>query len=355
MSKKTRKRVESRLRVLFPLVVYPQFVNTFRFFMRRSPRIQSTEYGQVFETYDVRADLSFVSTRNIFCRRDRNRGSTRWVPFEVNSRTRTYGSNKIPLTGDEVFLDCGANVGELGIWTRHHGLLYVAFEPAPQEAVCCDLDNFDGKYKSVRKALGSQSSKLQFYQKSENFDNSLIDMGNSVETLEDSAARLDDVLDASCLGAGIGSFKVEAEGAEIEVLQGASSVLRHFDCVFIDNGSERGVSQDNALAESASVLQRYGHCSMLNINQHRLTATFNDRERCQSGTNISNNAKTDVDMELGIVRTVPKCVDKRLRYSHCLMLNILHLVAALSTYPTPNAGRWMSLIVEYGWARLCEQ
>lgn len=294
MSRRMRKRVEARIRLWGPFGVYRRFVNTFRVIMRRPSRIRQTKHNQVFEAYDVRSQSGSTSTRIFLCQRNCRRSFRRGVAFEINNLARRYGLHKIPLVGDGVFVDCGANIGELGIWARHHGLRYIAFEPEPMEATCNDLNNFNGEHKTVRKALWNHNAKLQFYSKPEKFDSSLINNGNSDESFEVAAVRLDSLFDADSLGPGVRIFKVEAEGAEPEVLQGASRILRHFDYVLIDGGPERGASQDTSIVESANVLQQHGHFSMLHVDQRSLTIAFKNEARCKSRVNVSANASIHV-------------------------------------------------------------
>lgn len=71
------------------------------------------------------------------------------------------------------FLDCGANVGELGIWARQNGMHYVAFEPEALEARCVDLNNFEGRAETHRIALWHQAETLEFYSDPRLADSSL--------------------------------------------------------------------------------------------------------------------------------------------------------------------------------------
>lgn len=284
MIRKLRKRIEARMRSWGPIEMYCVLVNTFRTIMLRPTRIRKTKYDKVFEAYDLRSRSGLPKTSIYMCRRNYKRCFRRGVAREVNYTASKYGLlHKIHLTGEGLLVDCGANIGELGIWARQHGMRYIAFEPEPLEADCNDLNNFNGERKTKRVALWSHDGKLRFYSKPESCDSSIIDMGGAVEVFEVTAVRLDSVLDVSSLGSGTRILKVEAEGGEPEVLQGASNILKHFDYVVVDAGPERGLQQDITLVDVVNTLQRHGY-TMLYANARHLTIAFKNSERHRSGS-----------------------------------------------------------------------
>ena len=62
-----------------------------------------------------------------------------------------------------VFIDCGSNIGELGLWARKIGLAYIAFEPEVLEARYCDPNNFEGSTDTRCEALRNEATTLTFY------------------------------------------------------------------------------------------------------------------------------------------------------------------------------------------------
>jgi FkbM family methyltransferase len=141
-----------------------------------------------------------------------------------------------------VFLDIGA----------HHGLYsvvaskrlgedgtVVAFEPSAPEFRRLRLHLRLNKMHSVRAepiALGAMTSKRKFFQviSGDNTRGGLRPPASSDRVSETSVetARLDDYVEGSRLGR-VDVVKLDVEGGELEVLQGASSVIAKFRPTFI--------------------------------------------------------------------------------------------------------------------------
>lgn len=179
------------------------------------------------------------------------------VQTQCDRLARDYMLQNINFKDGDVVVDCGANNGEIGVWAQSKNLNYYAFEPEPLEARCCDLNNYSGEPKTIRKGLWNEQTTLQFYSKPETADSSLIEISSndnvqSVETTTLSAFVKDNNIDRIRL------FKLEAEGAEPEVLQGALEVLDKIDYIAVDCGYERGVDQKHTFIEVYSTLKQHG-------------------------------------------------------------------------------------------------
>lgn len=189
-----------------------------------------------------------------------------------------YLLDKIELRGG-LLIDCGANVGELGLWARTMEVEYVAFEPEPLEAICNDLNNFDGRPKTRRYALWKDDVPRPFYSAPEWSDSSLIRPYNPSERLLDiQSATLDSVLDLESLlrrGPTTVVLKVEVEGAEPEVLEGASKSLERIEWVTLDCGHERGVERADTFVETHDILERHGF-KLHDVNLARPSALYHN-------------------------------------------------------------------------------
>lgn len=180
-----------------------------------------------------------------FCRRVRHRRYKRGIDAAVSGLARQYLLDRLGVEPGGTFVDCGANVGELGLWARGRGLSYVAVEPEPLEARCCDLNNFGGAPATHRAALWHEAGTLTFYSKPDTADGSAFEVPGASARVEVAAVRLDSLLAGVALGSGTRILKLEAEGAEPEVLEGGGAALRRFDYVVADCGYERGPSAQN--------------------------------------------------------------------------------------------------------------
>ena len=204
-------------------------------------RISPVGEGRVLLAGDGESEI-------FFCRRRRGNQFKRGVMTHVDQLAREYHLDQIDIVPGGVFIDCGANIGELGIWARGQELDYIAFEPEGLEAYCCDLNNFDGRTETRREALWKETSIISLYSKPESGDSSLIDMGGATRT-RIQAVALDGAVNLSDTS-GTVILKIEAEGAEPEVLEGAASTLTSVNWVAIDCGHERGVSKAHTFVET---------------------------------------------------------------------------------------------------------
>ena len=212
-----------------------------------------------------------------FCRRRRANFFKRGVTQRVDTLASQYCLDGLDIEPGGLFIDCGANIGELGLWARAKGLAYVAFEPEELEALCCDLNNFGGRAETRREALWSKTTRLPFFSKPESADSSVFEVEGGLQRDDVAAMALDDSLDLSGIS-GTVIFKVEAEGAEPEVLEGAARSLGSVDWVAVDCGYERGSDQAHTFVETNSLLHDHGF-SLCRANLRRITALYRNAKR----------------------------------------------------------------------------
>ncbi len=195
------------------------------------------------------------------CRRDRHNRYKRGVAEGVDRLARAYSldliADLIADLRDGLFIDCGANVGELGLWARARGFRYVAFEPEPLEARCVDLNNFDGHPTCIRKALWNEETILSFYNRADSAESSVFADADETPSMTLPATTLDIAVDLTGVTGPV-IFKLEAEGAEPEVLQGAVKSLARIDWLAVDCGFERGPERAHTFVETNTFLQDHG-------------------------------------------------------------------------------------------------
>ncbi len=165
------------------------------------------------------------------------------VRHRIDALAASYMLDIIPTVAGGTLIDCGANIGELGLWAATKGMSYIPFEPEALEAACCDLNNFSGATGTRRHPLWKQDETLRFFNRPRDADGSVLENGDDSQFVEVQARRLDSVLKAAELKHPV-VFKVEAEGAEPEVLMGAMALLGVMDFVSVDCGYERGNRND---------------------------------------------------------------------------------------------------------------
>lgn len=192
-----------------------------------------------------------------FCRRRRGGRYRHGIAQRVNRLAGDYLLDSIHVAPGGLFIDCGANIGELGFWARAKGLGYIAFEPEALEARCCDLNNFDGRPETRRVALWKDARTLDFYSKPDSADSSIFDPGSHFVRTEVPATTLDGAVAPSEV-TGTVILKVEAEGAEPEILEGATDLLPRVHWAAVDCGHERGIARAHTFVETNVLLQDAG-------------------------------------------------------------------------------------------------
>ena len=182
--------------------------------------------------------------------------------FEDSARHRARGA---------FIVDVGANVGEFSLAALRYGAKgALCFEPDPK-AVHALRANV-GKYGSVgvhEVALSQRADSMRFFQATASADSSLVPPPKSDQSLVVKTRRLDDYLQV--LPEGRLLLKIDAEGAEPEVLRGAEKTFRDRDVVtVIDVGKER---QGESTAHACrAILEQAGFTVVLDSERKYLLA-----------------------------------------------------------------------------------
>lgn len=142
-----------------------------------------------------------------------------------------------------VCIDIGANIGEVTkLFHSYLGAHTVfAFEPEQREFVCLrkNASNFGVFFNTP---LWRENTTMEFFGKNETGDSSLIRPSLKSRSVEVEARTLDAVLEPYKVSR-IEVIKLEAEGAEPEIIEGAKETLQKTRFVTADLGPERGISK----------------------------------------------------------------------------------------------------------------
>jgi len=256
---KLRNTLIDRIVDAIPFWLYRSAVNIRCTVRGKAHRLRSVRYPQQGEIYCVHdADDSIY-----LCRRGRHNMHKYGIMRRAYALAEAYCITQLPPLRGGTLIDCGANIGELGLWARRQGVRYIAIEPESLEAYCCDLNNFSGQNSTIRKALWKRDETLKFYHRAASADSSLLINGDDDSFIEMPAVRLDSILSSTqiCRPA---VLKIEAEGAEPEVLEGSAGLLAYIDFVAVDCGYERGPKENPAptFIESNRILHEAGFSIM---------------------------------------------------------------------------------------------
>lgn len=160
------------------------------------------------------------------------------------------------IRADDVVIDCGANIGEFSIVSARYGAQVFAFEPDPTEFTALERNAQSRRISANSFALWNEDGEMTLFDANDDGDSSLIDQGNSSREVRVPTLRLDSF---SGLPTGrIRLIKLEAEGAEPEIIEGAQETLQRTDYVAVDMGPERGLSHEATLVPVVNSLHDLG-------------------------------------------------------------------------------------------------
>ncbi len=212
-----------------------------------------------------------------FCRNSRFRRYTEGVDRFLAKLAAQYMVDAIEIKAGDWVVDCGANVGEVssGLLRRQPDLNILAVEPETLEANCADKNIFGGQARTIRKVLWKEDTVLKFYSCGETADSSVFEIDQYQKVTEVPAIRLDSLLD-SVNPPRIRLLKLEAEGAEPEILEGAQQWLSRIDYIAADLGPERGLKQEQTATPVINYLLARGF-DLVDMRFDRVVCLFKNR------------------------------------------------------------------------------
>jgi FkbM family methyltransferase len=194
--------------------------------------------------------------------------------WRANSIFKTYLLDHLDFPADAIIVDCGANVGDFYLGLKLNlgkKFRYIGYEPSPTDFYCLE-NNFGANTSDVslhQKALWNENKDITFYLHPESASSSIIEPRFFESQTVVSARRLDQEMSFPLF-----LLKVEAEGAEPEVLEGASGVLRNVNFVVVDVGPERGKLEEETRNQVVELLNEIGFEILIENKGHRKIILF---------------------------------------------------------------------------------
>jgi len=254
------------------------FVNLKCLLVFKKHRVSSL--GNIFKVID-KYDHIYLARLN------RHNRYKKGIFYGVNILAEQYSLDKITNLENGILIDCGANIGELGFWAKKKNINYIGFEPESNEFKCLSL-NAGENNRVENVALWNKNEKLKINSLPCSGDSSIFDVPESTTSFEIDGRRLDKLIDSFDTD-GPRIFKVEAEGAEPEVLEGAKYILKDIDFITVDCGPERGINQEytfiavnNFMLENnfSLVVAKFERVTMLYKNNLRDTEKYLNIDNC---------------------------------------------------------------------------
>jgi len=193
------------------------------------------------------------------------------IKKRVNNLEYEYFLDQIEFNDGDTFLDCGANVGDLKLWFELQGINinYIAFEPSPTEYSCLK----ENIYPSIAHNIGlwNQEGELTFYISSQGADSSLIEPLEFDYEISVQVSRLCEFITKP-----IKCLKLEAEGAEPEILEGIGNKLNMIEFISADLGYERGKDCLSTLTPVTNFLLS-NNFELIDVNHGRICALYRNK------------------------------------------------------------------------------
>jgi FkbM family methyltransferase len=170
------------------------------------------------------------------------------MDYRLSGIRKKYFLESVQFSKGDIVVDCGANIGELYLCLPSY-IAYKGFEPAKEERECLKI-NINGGGEVYEWGLSNNERVVTFYSCPDDADSSIIEPPAYEKSINIKVKRLDSLI----LNTNIKFFKLEAEGAEIEVLEGASEILHNIEFIAADLGYERGVSMESTFLSVTNYL-----------------------------------------------------------------------------------------------------
>jgi FkbM family methyltransferase len=166
---------------------------------------------------------------------------------------KAYLLHNIEFREGDIVIDCGANVGDLKLWFdfNHHKITYIGFEPSPEEFQALEQNVFPSEVHNI--GLWNKKEHMEFYISSQGADSSFISPSKFSEVKRIDAMPLEDFVNQN-----IKLLKIDAEGAEPEVIEGLGKKIKNIEYISADLDFERGSNQLSTLAPVTNYLLQNG-------------------------------------------------------------------------------------------------
>lgn len=186
----------------------------------------------------------------------------------------SYLLDDIKFPSGSIIFDCGANVGDLYLYFKYNNIdvEYHAFEPSPKEYNCL-VHNVTSNSNNI--GLFNCTSSMLFYVCSDYADSSFIKPKKYTHTINVNCLTGDKYISSKNIYK-IFLLKIEAEGAEPEVLKGFSSSLKFIKYISVDCSMERGINEESTLLPVVNYLTNNGF-QIKSINFTRLIFLFENK------------------------------------------------------------------------------
>ncbi len=184
----------------------------------------------------------------------------------------TYLIKNLDFDDNDIIIDVGANNGDFYLCFDKK-IKYYGIEPSPIAFQNLKANVNNGKLFN-NAAWKSENNKIDFFLKEKYGDSSLIEMRNFTEKVQVQSITLDKII--SEIGSKIKLLKLEAEGAEPEVLEGLKDNIDKIELITLDCGFERGINEESTFVICFNFLIQ-NNFQLIDFGKGRITALFKNK------------------------------------------------------------------------------
>ena len=191
-----------------------------------------------------------------------------FLDFIFNS----YLLSNISFDKRDLVLDCGANVGELFLSFKNKNIdiEYIGIEPDKNAYSCL---NKNTNSENINICLSNSKGKVDFFIDEVGANSSIHESTTTLEKAKIDSDKLDNIF----LNRKIKLLKIDAEGHELEVLQGSDNLLENIEYISVDCGPERGIEQNITFVAVNNYLN-LKNFNLIDINKDRLIALYKNEQ-----------------------------------------------------------------------------
>lgn len=184
------------------------------------------------------------------------------VQRRLESVYEEYQLFKIKFEQDDIVIDIGANIGEVSRFLQeHHDVKVVAIEPEEKEFSALKRNLAHSRTDFRNCVVWKNDEEVDFFSANETGDSGVFQSKIGITPEKKKALTLPSLL-KDCpfweSSSRIKLLKLEAEGAEPEILIGATSILDRIEYIAADCGAERGIEQESTLIPVMDILHQHG-------------------------------------------------------------------------------------------------
>ena len=155
-----------------------------------------------------------------------------------------------------------------------------AFEPEETEFKCMKKNLINFKFNSYNIPLWKEEKEIPFYSANNMHDSSCFEIENYTHVTKKKTSTLDKIFSDIILKnklKKIKLLKLEAEGAEPEILLGAKKIINNIEYISVDVGPERGVKYETTLVETVNFLKD-NNFEFIKLSTPRLICLFKNKK-----------------------------------------------------------------------------